>query len=188
MTITNFDLCQSTDCASLVFKDTTGSYSADSPYGYGTPNSDITNATAVVKVTLADLTVHEVSLSGFPTTDKTKEYKIESTDLGYDLGESIPDQIIQIEYIVTLSDNSTLLQYGEQALYCNINCCVASMVKDIDLECDECSESTKDKHVDALLGLAGLKYSSNCGDKATFNKILSSLKRICKNTECSNCK
>lgn len=188
MTITNFDLCQSSDCASLVFKDITGAYSTDSPYGYGTPNSDITDATAIVRITLADLTVHEISLDGFPTTDKTKEYKIESTDLGYDSGKSIPDQIIQIEYIVTLDDDSELIQYGEQALYCNINCCIKSMVKDIDIECDECSKSSKDKYIDALLGLAGLKYSADCGDKITFNKVLSSLQRICQNTECSNCK
>jgi len=192
-TTIQFKVCQSSNCSSIIFNDITGAYSlGDNPSGYGLPNSVITTpgTTAQVKITLANDIEYTISLPGFPTTDKTKEFIITSEALGYAPGSKIDDQIITIKYQVTLADNTVLTQIFQEALYCQVNCCVSSMFKDIDVNCIDCmnSNSKSDTTKQAWIMLQGLKHSAGCSDVKTFNSTLSALKKLCSASGCSNCK
>lgn len=188
--VTSFDICESSTCSSLIFKDITGAYSLTNLYGYGSPNESISGATAELTVTLADgtVTVLDITADGFPTTDKTLELIINPEDIGYEEGDKIADQIIAFEYKVTTALGTIILQNIEQAFYCQVKCCVLSMFIDLDLECEDCMKSLGDRSMNAYIMLKGLEYSANCGDKTTFNKTLTQLKKLCANSSCANCK
>lgn len=196
-TTIQFKVCQSSNCSSIIFNDITGAYSlGDNPSGYGPPNSVIDGATAQLIITLSNgaehtipaLTSPPVFMAGFPTTDKTKEFIITSEALGYTPGSKIDDQIITIKYQVTLANNTVLTQIFQEALYCQVNCCVSSMFKDIDVNCIDCMNTKSDTTKQAWIMLQGLKHSAGCSDVKTFNSTLSALKKLCSASGCSNCK
>jgi hypothetical protein len=186
--ILSFDICEKSNCSSLVFSDTTGQYDVKyNLYGYGTPNEDITGATALVNITLISGSIITINLIDFPTTDKTKEFYINGTDLGFTDG-IIPDGIYKFEYIVTTSLGEVLTQNKSIALYCNSECCVKSMLLDLDTECQDCFAKSSARYIQAFIMLQGLKYTSNKGDITTFNKTLTQLNKLCSGTNCQNCK
>ena len=166
---TQFSICESSNCSSLVFSDTTGAYSLTNLTGYGTPNESISGATAELIVTLSDGTISTISLTaaGFPTTDSTLTYTISAEDIGYSSGDKIDDQIISFQYKVVTALTTIITQYKSQAFYCQVNCCVNSMFIDLDLSCEDCLKSLGKKSMKAYLMLQGLKYSSSCGDSTT---------------------
>jgi hypothetical protein len=181
-------ICQSSNCSSLVFNDTTGAYSSDNQGGYGTPNKSTSGASAEIIFTLADGNSYTVALPNtFPTTDSTVEYTIAATDLGYSSTDQIADQIISYQYKVTFSDTTTATQNGQASLYCQVNCCVNSMFIDLDINCDDCLKSLGERAMEAHLMLQGLKYSASCGNSTAFNKTLTQLNKLCQNSECSSC-
>ena len=186
---TQFSICQTGTCDSLIFNDVTGPYSITNTSGYGTPNESISGATAELIVTLADGTITTISLTaaGFPTTDKTLEYIITAEALGYSSGSKIADQLISFTYKVTTALTTIITQYKTQGFYCQVNCCVNSMFIDLDINCEDCMKSLGDRAMKAYIMLQGLKYSANCGDSTTFTKTLAQLNKLCLNSSCSNC-
>ena len=184
-----FDICEPSNCVSLVFNDTTGAYDADNnSTGYGTPNSVIAGATSILTITKADLTSYTISLpSTFPTVDKTLEYTIQASVIGYPSSQ-IDDQIITAVYTVTLADTTVLTQTKTFALYGKVKCCVESMFIDLDIDCEDCMKSLGSRNTNAYLMLKGLEYSAGCGNTTVFNKTLTQLKKICGNTDCQSCK
>jgi len=185
--VTSFEICQKSGCSTLVFKDTTGAYSATNIYGYNSPNESITSATATLTVTLADLTSYTFALTNFPTIDKTLEFNITGSQLGYSTGV-IPDQIIKFTYTVITALSTIITQIKSQAFYCNASCCVKSMFIDLDLDCEDCLKSLGDRSTKAYLMLKGLEYSASCGDATTFNKTLTQINKLCANSACQSCK
>ncbi len=185
--VTAFDICQNSNCSNLIFSDQTGAYSITNTTGYGTPNESISGATAQLIVTLADGTASTITLTGFPTTDKTLEYTISAEDIGYSSGSQIDDQIISFEYKIITALTTIITQYKTQAFYCQVNCCVNSMFIDLDINCEDCLKSLGDRAMKAYLMLQGLKYSANCGDSTTFTKTLAQLNKLCLQSECSQC-
>ena len=181
------NICQNSNCSSLVFKDGTGAWSITNTNGYNSPNESIVGATASLIVTLADASVHTITLTGFPTIDTTLEYTITASDLGYSSTAQITDQILSVQYRVVTALTTIITQNSQLALYCQVNCCVNSMFLDIDIDCDDCYTLQESKLRKANLMLQGLKYSANCLDTTTFNKTLAQLNKICLNQECSNC-
>ena len=187
----NYSICQASNCSSLTFNELTGAYSSTNPTGYGAPNDDIVvSATAELNITLADGTTSILSLtsSGFPTSDKSKEFIINATDIGYNSGEQIADQIISMEYVVVTDSGSIVRKQIDTSLYCQVNCCVNSMFIDLDTECSDCMATEGARAQQAYLMLQGLKASAGCGNKSAFNKILTQLQKLCSTTACSNCK
>jgi len=181
-------VCQAGDCASLIFKDETGAYSATNTGGYGAPNESISGATATLTVTLADGTSTIVALPAtFPTIDTTLEYVIDAEDIGYSSGDKITDQIITFTYTVTTALTTISTQLFQTAFYCQVNCCVNSMFIDLDIDCEDCLKISGDRAKKAHLMLQGLKYSAACLDTTTFNKTLAQLNKLCQNSECSSC-
>lgn len=170
-----------------MFNDTTGPYSANNLNGYGTPNESIAGATSVLRVTMADASSYDITLTGFPTTDKTLELVISGSQIGYPSGV-IADQIINFKYIVTTALSTKITQVGAQGFYCNAKCCANSLFLDIDLDCEDCIKSLGDKLTKASILLDGLEYSAGCGNSTSFNKALAQLNKLCGNTECFSCK
>lgn len=186
----SFQICQSNTCDALTFVETTGAYSATNLTGWGTPNVALADATsAILTITLASGNIYTIDLLAttyFPTNDTTFEYELTNSDFGYTDGGKIDDQIITFTYTV-IADGTTYTQTVHQAFYCQVQCCVYSMFKDLNVTCDACSQS-KTKAIDAYLLLKGLIYSANCGNTTNFNSQLAILQKLCLGSSCQNCK
>ena len=188
--VLSFEICQSNDCKTLTFVETTGAYALTNITGWGTPNEDTTAATsATLVITPPSGVVYSIdlfALSDFPKSDTTFEYELDETSLGLTASSKYPDGIYHFTYTV-VTDSTTYTQQITQAFYCQVQCCVYSMFKDLDVTCD-CSLELKTKAIDAYLLLKGLMYSANCGNTTNFNAELATLQKICLNNECQNCK
>lgn len=187
----SFQICQSNTCNSLTFVETTGAYNATSnPTGWGAPNATLASVTsAELEITLASgdsYTIDLLATGLFPTDDTTFEYELTNSDFGYTNGAKIDDQIITFVYTV-VANGTTYTQTVYQAFYCQVQCCVYSMFKDLNVTCDACLTS-KTKAIDAYLLLKGLIYSANCGNTTNFNSQLATLQKLCLNQNCQNCK
>lgn len=184
----NFEICQSSNCKTLTFVETTGAYSASNTTGWGDPNPLIADMTsAVLTITLANGNSYNIDLfaSGFPT-DTNTEFVINNTDIGYVSSDPIDDQIIMFTY--TVSDGvDTYTQNIQQAFYCQVQCCVLSMFTDIDIDCD-CSKDKIDNALKSYALLKGLIYNAGCGNSTYFNNLLTQLQKLCLNSNCQNCK
>lgn len=184
-----FEICQSSDCSTLTFKETTGAYNSLSNLtGWGSPNETVGAATAAtLTVTFASGTAYTINLLtvGFPTADSTIEYEIPGSSIGNSSNSAIADQVITFTYTVT-TETSTYTQTIQQAFYCNAQCCVLSMFADLDVECD-CSEDQIANALKAYALFKGLVYAANCGSTNNFNSILAQVNKLCVNSNCTNC-
>lgn len=189
-TVISAQVCLSSDCKTLEFIETTGAYnSLSNTTGWGAPNQTTGDATAATLVATnpagTSYTINLFSTTYFPTTNTSLEYTIPMTSIGLASGASLTDGIWSFTYTVTT--NSTTYTYNwTQAFYCQVQCCVYSMFKDLDVECD-CSYDTKQKALDAYLLLKGLIYAGNCGNTTEFASILATLQKICLNSDCQTC-
>lgn len=187
--VTHFNICQSVDCRTLVFTETTGVYGVSSnPTGYGTPNPSFDTATAATLVITApggaEYTI-DLFTEGFPTNNPLTQFAITADLIGGIPNAPIPDGIYTFLY--TEVNGSTYLQTVVQAFTCQVECCVYSMFKDLDITCD-CAQEQKLKALDAFMLLKGLQTSCNCGNVANFNNDLAVLQKLCLNIGCKACK
>ncbi len=190
----NFSICQSSDCSSLTFNELTGEYSSSNQTGWGSPNRDLSTATAaILTITTPSGGVYNIDLfatGNFPTDDITLDYDIDFTTIGLTTGSKLPDGIYTFLYTVTTIDMDITVVYTQtiqQAFYCQVKCCVLSMFKDLDVTCD-CAKNDKIKAIDAWLMYKGLIFSSGAGCSANFNDTLAILQKLCLNKNCTNCK
>lgn len=191
--VLSFELCEGSSCNTLEFKETTGAYSGTNPNGWTSVINYATSATLVITnpAGLPLPTIDLFSLSpSFPTINENEGYLIPMTSLGLPSTASMTDGVWSFLYTVTTDDGEEVVTYTQtvtQGFYCQVECCVNSMFKDIDVECD-CNKDLLDKSLKAYLMLKGLEYSSNCGNISEFNAQLAILQKMCKNSNCSNCK
>jgi hypothetical protein len=188
--IPNFEICQSSDCKTLTFVETTGAYNAgNNTTGWNAPNATIAAATAaVLTVTYASGTIATIDLFAttiFPTALTTVQYDLTSTSLGLVADTAIDDQIITFTYTVT-SGGTSYHQTKRFPFTCQVRCCVQSMVIGIDIDCD-CSDDIIEKYTRAYILYKGLIYSGNAGNVSNFNNILAQLQKLCLNSNCENC-
>lgn len=183
----DFSICQLGDCESVKLKELTGAYNAiTNTTGWGAPNVEIANYLyAKVEFFLNGtgdaVYTAEFSNELFPTTD---------TDFEYEIPVSLTDGWYSIVYTVQTAEGVTTAEYTKtiyQSFYCNVKCCVMSMLDGIDLDCD-CSNDTIDKFNRAYALLVGLEKASGCGNLTNFTNILTELQKICLNNNCQNCK
>lgn len=194
--VLNFEICQSNDCSSLTFVETTGLLSDTNLTGWnngllGATNPSTSDATsAVLTITLASGNTYNIDLLAtgfFPTYDTNFEYVIPNESFGYITGSPIADQIINFTYTV-VALGVTYTQNIQQAFYCQAQCCVMSMFVDIDSTCDNCNEDKMDRALKAYALLKGLIAAANCGNSTYFNNILAQVNKLCLNSNCQNCK
>lgn len=189
----SFEVCQSLDCRSLVFTETTGEYSSSNITGWGSPNKLTSDAeTAVLIVTTpsgADYTFNLFTESpAFPTSDDEREFVIDTTDIGGTTGSRIPNGLYLFRYSVTRT-TATAFSYSQQIqqlFYCTARCCVNSMFADLDFECDCCEEEI-DRALKAKAMLYSLELAAGAGHIDKFNNLLDILTKLCNNTNCNSC-
>jgi len=188
--ILKFNVCQS-DCSKLIFTETTGIYNEiTNPNGWGAPNeltSDATAATLTVVLASGSSYIIDLFTEGFPTDDSSFEFLIPNDSIGYIVDSPITDQVINFTYSVTTA-TTTYTQNIQVALYCQVGCCVQSMLKNIDVDCDSCSKSQRERYTQVYLLYKGLIYNANSGNVTAFNNILTQVNKLCVNTNCQNCK
>ncbi len=196
MLVLDFTICENSTCTEFTFSELTGTYNATTnPTGWGTPNADITDFhSATLEITLPDgTTTYSIDLSAttpaFPVDTLTSnQVTFDMSNIGGTAGNSIPDGVYTFVYTVQ-EDPGTGISYTQTitvAFYCQVSCCVYSMFKDLDIECDCCDDDRK-RITDAYLMLKGLIYNANCGNIPQFNSILEELQRLCTNNNCQNC-
>jgi len=186
----SFRLDQSTNCKNLTFYETTGAYSVTNTTGWGAPNeatSDALTATLLITPpTGTATTLNLLSLGTYPKSDSTIGYTITPTALGLSSTSQLSDGIYTFKYTVTTALN-TYTQTIQQALTCQVQCCVYSMLNSIDLTCSGCSDQQIKEFNKAYIILKGLVYSGGCGEISTFNKNIAILQKLCNQTNCQNC-
>lgn len=192
--ILHFNICQTSDCKSFKFTETTGLYNVGSnPTGWESPNPAIASASsASLVITTPGGVSYTIDLltEGFPSSDPLIEFAITADMIGGASGASIPDGIYTFVYTVVAVAGDTPTTYTQtvrQGFYCQVTCCVYSMFKDIDHECD-CMHDAKLKALDAFMLLIGLRASANCGNTSNFNTDLAVLQKLCLNSGCTTCK
>lgn len=186
--VLDFNICQKYNCKEILFTETTGTYSVTNTTGWGAPNpltGSATSATLAITKYGTTSTTYTLNLftSSFPTTNLSSEYSVTADLIGGTSGDVITDGIYTFVYTVVVGE-TTYTQTKMSTLTCNVQCCVQSMLKDIDFECD-CSEDAKEKYIDAYILLKGLQ--SNCGSTDDFERNLETLQALCQNSNCDNC-
>lgn len=187
--VLSFEICESSSCNSLIFKETTGIFNiSTNPNGWGSPNENTTDATsAVLLVELASGSSFSIDLFAtgfFPTSDTSFEFLIDGSTIGYT--DQILDQIIKFTYTV-VTTTSTYTQTVYKAFYCQVKCCVNKMFLDLDFNCS-CINDQMDSALKAYAMYCGLVAAADCGNISNFNNILSQLNKLCSGLSCSNCK
>lgn len=189
--VLDFNVCQSSSCDELIFNEWTGLYNAISnPGGWNDVSTQmIIDATAAtLDITVGSGTIYTIDLfaQGFPTENENIDYLLPNTSFGYSIGLPIDDQIITFKYTVIVN-GITYTQTKTIAFYCQVKCCVLSMFKSLNFDCDSCHKQI-DNALQAYAMLRGLEMDADSGNITAFNTALSTLKKICLNTNCKNCK
>jgi hypothetical protein len=193
--VISFSICEPSGCNLLQFSEQTGLYGANNLTGYGNPNPATTDAIAAVLTITNPVGVsYNIDLFAtglFPSSNGLITYNIQNTDIGLALTAKIPDGIYTFIYTVTVVIAGVTTIYTQtivQGFYCQVACCVYSMFSKLNLECSDCNTAQKLSAIDAYLMLKGIIYSANAGQLINFNNDLSTLQRICLNSNCSGCK
>lgn len=179
------------DCKNLVFTETTGVYSAGNLTGWGTPNTLITAATAAtVVITTPSGSSYTFPLftSGFPSINPLASYSIPSSSLG--LGTALADGIYTAVYTVsnTLGEAPFLFTATVKTMViCNLECCIDSLLSQIDSCGCDCDSEAQEKYLDAFSLFRQLEHSIKCTDFKTAECLLALANKICKNSNCTSC-
>lgn len=191
--VLHFNICQSADCKSFIFSETTGAYNVDSnPTGWGSPNAATGSASSATLIVTNNLTGVSYTINlfteGFPSSSSDGTFYVTSDMIGGADDTEIDDGYYTFVYTVVIGGQSpvTYTQTVRQGFYCQVRCCVFSMAKDIDHECD-CGLDQKIEVIGAFILLKGLEASANCGNDIKFNKDLAVLQKMCLNSGCTNC-
>lgn len=142
------------DCKSILFKESTGEYNADSnDTGWGTPNTDISTITkAELIITKPDDTQVTIDISSkFPTINTELIWQITAEDLGYT--ETIDSGLFTIMYKLT-TDSVTYIHTSRTFLYsCKLHCQIQNILADsvkFQMNCDDCNSGINENILRAL--------------------------------------
>lgn len=192
--VLDFSVCQSADCTKFTFTDNTGAYDASTnPTGWGAPNPTLADVITpcTLDITTPDGTTYQIDLVSttpvFPVSAPPNTLTLDASSIGGTAGDSLPDGIYTFTYTVTTTGPTTYTQTITVGFYCQVKCCVFTMIKDLDITCD-CCDTDKDTLMNAYLMYKGLIYAANCGNITQFNTILAALQKLCTQSNCQNCK
>ncbi len=182
------NICQSVDCKSLQFTETTRAYDATTnPTGWGTPNIDLSDAvTATLTVTSEDMpedSVFDLLAEGFPTDDEDLIFTMSNEDLNFGLANTITDGSYNFLYEVT-TDSQSYSVSVDVLIYCNVKCAVYNMLANLQVKCHDCHVEDVKEALLAWTYLQSLIHAALCGDKSRFEKILKILNKITINQDC----
>jgi hypothetical protein len=185
------------DCQNLIFTETTGTYNVTTnPTGWGSPNpATSTAAGAVVTVLVPSGTSYTFSVfaSSFPTVTSTQQYLINYEDLG--MSDGLVDGLYTITYVVptlqiilgvpTVITYTTILN---TMIVCNLECCIDTLLLEIDDWTCDCSKDAKENFLTAHAIFEQIQHSIECGDLDTAGDLVDMAGKICRNENCSTCK
>jgi hypothetical protein len=186
----NFSICVINSCTQIRFQETTGFYSTANPGGWGPPNIDLNDAvTATLAITPYNSTstynLNLLATTLFPTNNSSFTYDIPLSSIGN------PSNIVDGKwlFVYTITDGTnTYTKSIYKYFYCNSECCVTSMLPDIDT-CDCCKETSEYKnYILAWTQLQSLKKAAACGDETNFTAIKKIIDKLCLNSGCKTCK
>lgn len=186
----SLDTC---DCNNLTFYELTDGYTTINPTGWGTPNAGLnTTLSATLQITTPSGSNFNFNLfpNNFPTNSTIYPYNIPYTSLG--LSSGLIDGIYNATYIVTyqIGDNPivTLMVTNNFLITCNLECCIYTMLVDIDdFKCD-CNKDKINNYLTTLALFNSIEKSKNCGDITTAVNDLQLANKLCKNLNCLSCK
>jgi hypothetical protein len=185
----------STDCNSILFKESTGAYNSESnDTGWGAPNILIADIqAAVLIITKPDDSQVTIDISSkFPTTNTELIWQITAEDLGYT--DSIEDGLYTITYKLT-TDSNTYIHTSKTFLYscildCQIKKILAESVK-YQMNCDDCNSDINENIYNAMKIHAlyvGLCAMSGCGTSTIkIKNALENLQTLVSEYDVENC-
>ncbi len=192
----NFDICELSNCQTITFAETTGTYDAiENPNGWGSPNSVIDDAdTATLEITQPDGTITTIDLfaltPSFPTTTLTQTYSISASTAGLST-TAFTDGKYTFVYTVTGTtggNDFTYTQTVEQLFFCQARCCVDRLFAAIDDFTCDCNKTKINEAYQADILLRSLKRAAGCGDLNSFTDTLTIINNLCGTTTlCSSC-
>jgi len=181
-------LCLTANCSTLSFTETTGVYNATTnPYGYGGPNTVITNAVSgSLIITTPDLSTYTISIP--PSNNPDLSTTIVLANVGG--RTSVEDGFWNFTY--TVIDNLTYPYSTSKGyyFYCQSECCVAKLLTKIDLDdcmCNKQNTKNLDDYTKARTLLQSLKNAASCLNSANYLKAKALLEKICRNSNCKTC-
>ncbi len=184
--VLSINVCSS-ECSSFTFSETTGTFnSLNNTGGWGVSNPSISSATeATLDIIIPGGQVYNLDLyDTFPIDNSTFEYTIEGSVIG--MVDELTDGKYTFTYTVVVSD-VTYSVTQQLFVICNIECCVNTMLLNIDdLTCD-CNKVAIDKYLEAYTLLLALKHASVCGNEDNVDTLLTTINKICSST-CKTCK
>lgn len=190
--VLQFSVCQSNNCKQITFNETTQAYDpVANVNGWGTPNPAIASATvATLTVLIPNGQTYTFDLfngltPNWPTLSPSQNFILLSNNLGYGINNKLGDGIYTFTYSVTVS-GVVYTQVKNVLLFCNSKCCVQNLYADVaeSNSCVSCAKNKKDIADLARILLAGIEAAADCGQINTFNSLMTSLNRICANTNC----
>lgn len=210
-------VAQQDSCATLVITDTTGLYSSGNPTGWSTTSSgggnlvvdDSSITAALITLTSPDENVDpvEINLKDSATwkavtpytTGKPFDDTVSPTNLYYAItaalaGIPFVDGIWTVEISITGNVGGspvTTVYEGVVGLFCNIQCCIDTLIKAIPqhYNCDKCNSKYISDVMTAKGLLEALKLSAAEAQVTHFNNIQETLSSICEllGGDCSHC-
>jgi hypothetical protein len=177
-----FSICQSSDCNSISFTETTGAYHVTTnPTGWGAPNELTSDAiSATLTITGPDGTIYSpvnvFTLGTFPKTTSTA-YSIAASTIDASL-TGFADGDWKMTYTVTTDDNT----YEETItffFFCKIDSCICKKLAALKVNDCDCDPGKIEDVLKAKAYFYALEYAVGCGNITGANDILATLEKMC---------
>jgi hypothetical protein len=183
-----FEICQSSNCKTIDFTDTTSIFTTEHTTGWGGTNYEIVDVlTAILYITLPDGTTVSINMIplGFPNIIPTYSTTLTSYQLGLSsIGSltSLPDGIYNFKYIVTVDSGTPGAPYTIQTdktvvLTCGIKCAIDQLLSGL-VTCNcNCKEDGKlDDALLAYMFYQNLLNAAKCASSSIkINNLLDTL-------------
>jgi hypothetical protein len=190
----DIQLVRKDDILQLSIFDCTGEYDAvANPTGFGTPNLEIADITAVtLDITFPDGTVYNLDASSYlPNVDGTFIYLTYNDVTGN--GGTFPDGKYEFTYTVTDNTTPTPVEYTQdltEYFYNTVECCLQQKAAALKLEDCNC-DGSKNEIEEVSMGWIALQAlcSQVCLEQyENADESLEFIQKICNiDTVCSNC-
>ena len=195
-------LCQTSNCKTIKFSETTGEYNASSnPGGWGTPNPEVGDVTStVVAFTLPSGTISTFDsaelgvlnpFAAFPDDTGTLEVSLTMANFGGAATSAFADGVYSITY--TVNGNVGVNTYTATVtqtffLNCQIRCCIDKMFHlASQADCTDCKPEKLNNALEAESYLKAAEFAAACGKLEMAKKHLAKAQWICNNKNCTNC-
>ena len=196
ITKVNFSVHEACDNKSIIFTDTTGTFSQFSPGGWGTPNyelGDVVDVEIIVTTPSGTKYILDMTtLSPDPPNGTNGEFNIHMGLIGGAMGNTVIQGIYEFEYRVLVNDGTaggfliTKRKYGLMSSV--IKCCVHAMLANLDI-CDDCPcGEDKSNALEAYTLYKAMLYAYTCGSLTKAAKMAKQVNKLCnyKGT-CASC-